>query len=79
MINEATITDEQLKDFLLWFRNHFYKDTSYLGSFTISMAGTFHIHPRLTNRLIERCEEKGWIERHLRKNTIKILIDGKEA
>ena len=56
------ITDDRLKEFVLFFTEHYKeKQTNYTG-FAISMAGHFHIGTPQTKILIKRCEQLGFIK-----------------
>lgn len=68
----TTITDEQLMEFVTWYRNHFQKAETYTAGMSISMAGYFHISTKQAKLLLERCNSIGLIK--MKRENIRILI-----
>ena len=62
MAYDSIYTDDDLRDFCVFFRTHYRKTRTYLSGFTISMCGHYHILPRQANHLIKRCESLGFIK-----------------
>ena len=69
-----TITYEQLKEFVIWYRNHNKKTETFTAGMSISMAGYFHISTKQAKKLLERCNSIGFIK--MKREDIIILIDG---
>jgi hypothetical protein len=57
------IKDEQLREFMEWYRWHYSKDTAFEASMQISMAGRFHIQVKQTRPLIARCLALGYVQK----------------
>lgn len=70
----VTITDEQLREFVKWYRNHYEKSETFTAGMSISMAGYFHISTKQAKKLLERCNSIGLIK--MRRENVTILIDG---
>lgn len=57
------ITNEQLKDFVTWYRWHYRKEMSFEAALQMSMMGHFHITVKQTRPLIQRCLALGYIQK----------------
>jgi hypothetical protein len=68
------IDNYMLKEFLVWYKDHYGMDEAKRELLAISMAGHFHIHVRQTKQLIERCNTLGYVE--CSRNNIVIKIEG---
>ena len=73
-MKDYRITDEQLKEFCEWYRNHYEKAETFTAGMSISMAGYFHISTKQARLLLERCKSIGLIK--MRRENVTILIDG---
>ena len=57
------ITNEQLREFLMWYRGHYRKDMGFEGAIQLAMMGRFHITVKQTRPLIQRCLNLGYIQK----------------
>jgi hypothetical protein len=68
------IEDNDLKEFLVWYKDHYDLVKAKRELLAISMAGHFHIHVRQTKQLIERCNTLGYVK--CSRNEVEIKIEG---
>ena len=68
------IDNYMLKEFLVWYKDHYGRDKAKKELLAISMAGHFHIHVRQTKQLIERCITHGYVK--CSRNEVEIKIEG---
>lgn len=57
------IKDDQLKEFLEWYKSHYTKDATFEASLQLSMAGEFHLTAKQARPLIARCLSLGYIKK----------------
>ena len=65
------ITDDEIRDFLVWFFDHYQRKTDRVDLMAISAAGHFHMTQKTATPLVRRAVTLGFLER-TGKDTVKM-------
>ena len=57
------IKDEQLKEFLKWYRFHYHKNMGFEAALQMSLMERFHLTIRKTRPLLQRCLSLGYLQK----------------
>lgn len=62
------VSDDELKEFCQWYKQHFRKVEANECEFVISMCGHYHTFPKQAKKLLERCKSLNLIE--IKRNVV---------
>lgn len=65
------ITDDEIRDFLIWYYGHYKETESRVDLMAISAAGHFHMTQKTATPLVRRAVTLGYLERD-GKDTVKM-------
>ncbi len=66
----AEITDNDLREFVKWYKNHYGKREDMESVFVTCLCGHFHSYPKAMNEVVKRMADIGIIKKGKEKITI---------